>query len=110
MTYVRRSHQATAEVNPLPRKTSQSTVLQSEFKPSVVTTSEVYFVTDVVESVETSVDVEVEVNVVEPSAAKSNSSTPFDDEEVSLPAIAENEIDETVKPASTSSRSSKRKG
>lgn len=108
MTYTRRSHQATAEVNPLPRKTSQPTVSQSEFNPSVVTTSKVYFVSDVVESVATSV--EVAVNVVDPSAVNSNSSTPFDDEEVSLPAIAENEIEETVKPASTSPRSSKRKG
>ena len=110
MTYVRRSQQATAEANPLPRKTSQPVVSQSEFKTTVVTTSEVYFVEEVFESVTTSVDVEVVTNVVDLSTFESSNSSPFDDEDVSVTAITDNKIEETVKPASTSSRSSKRKG
>lgn len=105
MTYVRRSQSLSVEEHPLPRRSSQP-AQQTKIEPVVVSTSEVYFVADLAEPVATSVD----VNVVESLEVKDSTSDPFENEEAALHANVENEIAEVVKTASTSTKSTKRKG
>ena len=113
MTYVRRSQSSEIEEHPLPRRSSPQSQ-QTKFEPTIVETSKVYFVEEV-EEVEEVAPVEADqaietVEIADEPAVEKVSSAKTETVEASLPAAVDSELEKVVKPASTSSRSTKRKG
>ena len=110
MTYVRRSQSSEIEEHPLPRRSSPQSQ-QTKFEPTIVETSKVYFVEEVEEVAPVKADQAIEtVEIADEPAVEKVSSAKTETVEASLPAAVDSELEKVVKPTSTSSRSTKRKG